>query len=488
MKQHILTAALLGLGALYTQASLTMCSPSNKEAETPSVVTNTDIIFHAWCWSFNTIRQNIADIAAAGYTIVQTPPAQHCITCTADDPGGNQLFGNGRWYYHYQPTDWKIGNYQVGTDQELEALCKEAKKYGITIIVDVLPNHTAIDDTQVEPDFDAAVGGHENLFHANGRNEIIDYNDRYQCTTGQMGGLPDVNTENPAFQSYFLHYLNELIRRGVRGFRFDTAKHIGLPSDPKDEKSIENNFWAVVTGRESACDSTLCISSDSLFLYGEVLQDQNVKETEYAEYMQLTASAMGWSLRQDLDSCNWLSYDVSQYSHPANPSQLITWVESHDTYCNDHPSAHFTDQQIRLGWLFLTARAYGTPLFYNRPAGSDGPAGNYWGNNIVGDMGNDNFKHPMTIAANQFRHWMRGLPEQLYFSQDGAVAEVCRGYTGAAVINIANKTAALSIPTTLPDNEYEDLLSGRVFTVDDGILKGNLEALSACILIRNKTH
>jgi len=49
-------------------------------AATPNVETSNDVILHAWCWSFNTIRENMADIAKAGYTIVQTVPAQHCVT------------------------------------------------------------------------------------------------------------------------------------------------------------------------------------------------------------------------------------------------------------------------------------------------------------------------------------------------------------------------------------------------------------------------
>ena len=74
-----------------------------------------EVILHAWSWSFNTIRENMADIAAAGYTLVQTSPAQQCVTETRGDKGGgNQIFGKGYWYYHYQPTDWKIGNYQLG--------------------------------------------------------------------------------------------------------------------------------------------------------------------------------------------------------------------------------------------------------------------------------------------------------------------------------------------------------------------------------------
>ena len=35
-------------------------------------------ILHAFCWSFNTIKANMKDIAEAGYTTVQTSPANAC--------------------------------------------------------------------------------------------------------------------------------------------------------------------------------------------------------------------------------------------------------------------------------------------------------------------------------------------------------------------------------------------------------------------------
>ena len=73
-------------------------------------------ILHAWCWSFKTIEENMDKIAAAGFSAVQTSPAN---TCLVGDYGGLEIYSedlNGKWYYHYQPTDWKIGNYQLGTE------------------------------------------------------------------------------------------------------------------------------------------------------------------------------------------------------------------------------------------------------------------------------------------------------------------------------------------------------------------------------------
>lgn len=467
-KFNLLFACLLSL-------SLIGCKQSPAE-EIPAE-TNDEIILHAWCWSFNTIKENLPDIAKAGFTIVQTSPANQCVV---GEDGGLQLMGKGKWYYHYQPTDWVIGNYQLGSREDFIDMCNEAKKCGIRIIVDVLPNHTAIDRSQISTRLDSAVGGRENLFHANGLNPIVDYNDRYQCTTGEMGGLPDVNTENPDFQYYYMQYVNDLLACGVRGFRYDTAKHIGLPSDPKDEKSPENDFWDVALGRKPIKDISLALPYDSLFVYGEVLQDKNVKEEEYGEYMKLTASNYGGLIRNVLHKHNFKADSISNWCHKVAPKDLVTWVESHDTYCNQNESACLSDTLIHLGWVFLVSRQYGTPLFYSRPAGSTRQ--NYWGDNLIGARGNDEFKCKEVVAANMFRHAMQGKAEQLIVSDNGAQVCVARSNAGLALINLAENTENIKIAVPLADGSYTDKVYGNKFTVADGTLTGEVQPLTSYII------
>ena len=462
---------------------LALTLPSWAAKPTSTVKTNNEVILHAWCWSFNTIRENMKAIADAGFTIVQTPPAQLCVTETKGDKGGgNKLFGEGYWYYHYQPTDWKIGNYQVGTRNDFKALCDEAKKYGVRIIVDVLPNHTSIDDTRTTAELDAAVGGHKNLYHQAGFTEIKNYNDRLQCTTGQMGGLPDVNTENPDFQFYYMTYVNDLIQLGCRGFRYDTAKHIGLPSDPKDPKSPENDFWDVAMGRKAVKGLKLALPEDSLFIYGEVLQDKNVKETEYAEYMQLTASNYGYIMREALQAGKFDTTKAGNWYHPVDPYKLISWVESHDTYCNAHESANLTNDQIRAAWAWLAARQFSTPLFYSRPNNSSPE--NVWGDNIVGARGNDQFIHPEVAAVNKFRKAMSGLAETLHYSADAKVGEVCRGKKGAMLVNFSADAVAVNMPTTLPNGKYIDPVHGSIFKVKKGVITGKVAPLASYVLVK----
>lgn len=462
---------------------LASCGGNN--ATTPLADTNDDVILHAWSWSFDTIAANMRDIAGAGYTYVQTSPAN---TCFVGEDGGKALFSQpgdsvrGKWYYYYQPTDWKIGNYLLGTRDQFKAMMDSAAKYNVKVIVDVLPNHTAVDHTAVLPDLDNAVGGHDKLFHANGLNDITDYNDRYQCTTGKMGGLPDVNTENPDFQAYYMAYVNDLLSLGVRGFRYDTAKHIGLPSDPLDSLAERNNFWDIATGREAVKGIRLSVPRDSLFIYGEVLQDRNVKETEYSEYMDLTASSYGHALRTVLDKGDFNADSLLTWHHPVDGRHLVTWVESHDTYANEHESAGLTDEQIRMGWVFLTARQNGTPLFFSRPAGSTRE--NYWGNNLVGARGNDEFKHPEVVAVNKFRRAMHGQPETISQTNNGAVVAVERGNAGIVLINLTATPQDIDITTTLPSGDYTDAVHNTNFIVTSGHITGHLAPYTSSILTK----
>ena len=440
-------------------------------------------ILHAWCWSFNTIKENMKDIAAAGFTTVQTSPANEC----KDTYSNMKLMGNdeingtdGCWWWQYQPTDWKIGNYQLGSRDDFKAMCAEADKYGIKVIVDVIPNHTTPDLPKVSDNLYNAVGGKDNLYHANGFKKITQWGNRYECTTGEMGGLPDVNTENPDFQAYFLKYLNDLIACGADGFRYDTAKHIGVPSDPLDAKSTRNNFWPVVTGEESAKGVTL--SDKNVFTYGEVLQGDNVPESEYAKYMRMTASSYGETLRGAVTGNSFDVNSISNWRH-ASPGRLVTWVESHDTYCNAGVSSRMTDEQLRLAWAVIAARKDGTPLFYSRPDGSNGASGNRWGNNVLGAKGNNEFKSTEVREVNLFRNAMAGKSEYLRNpGKDSQILQIDRGNEGTVIINLKEESVNINSDTKMKDGTYKDQVSGRTFTVSNGKISGTLDKRKVAVI------
>lgn len=474
-KNSFFKSALALTAAALMALSSVGCSKEGGEVDkkTVSDIEN-GVIFHAWCQSFNTIKESMQDIAYAGFTAIQTSPINACIV---GGNGGMQLNGEGKWYYHYQPTDWTIGNYQLGTKEEFTSMCQEAHKYGIKVIVDVVPNHTTPDIDSVGQGLIDAVGGLDKLYHQNGKNEIVNWSDRLECTTGQMGGLPDVNTENKDFQDYFIKYLNECISCGADGFRYDTAKHIGLPSDPTDEAAEKNNFWERVT--------TEITNADNIFNYGEVLQGDGEKIEEYQQSVGgTTASAYGEAVRNAVTSRKLNAASLTDLRINTEDPTAVTWVESHDNYCNDGTSTSLSDKQVILAWAIIAAREKGTPLFFDRPYGNT--AGNMWGTmNRIGAMGNPFYKDDTVVEVNRFRTAMTGEPEKLSNAdEEESVLLIERGSKGMVIVNGGRYSYTLkNSAVSLPDGTYTDRISGETeFTVENGTLSGLIFADTAVVL------
>lgn len=433
-------------------------------------------ILHCWCWSFNTIRTAMPDIAAAGFTALQTSPIN---TCKIGEYGELNLMSNdntGKWYYHYQPTDWQIGNYQLGTRDEFKAMCDEAKKYNIRVIVDVPPNHTTQNNKYSAKELEhlfSVVGGEDKLYHKNGLTMINNWGSRKQVVCYEIGGLPDVNTENPDFQAYFMQFMNDAIDCGAGGFRFDTAKHIALPDDPLDEASKENDFWPIFTGKKAIRGVTLH-NADKLFLYGEVLQGDNARENEYVQYLAaVPASSYGGKLRMRLGFRTFPVEQMTSWDIPVSGDKLVTWVESHDTYANKGASAHLSNFQLRAGWALLGARKEGIPLFFSRPQGAEGMQ--FPGDTKIGDIGNDQFKHPEVAEINKFRTAMQGEDDRMFNGEKPSVLFIERGKKGLVIINLALDSAKISADVSIPDGKYVDRANKIKFTVAGGKITGKMK-------------
>ena len=418
-------------------------------------------ILQAFSWDFQTIKKSMADIAAAGFTTVQTSPINACLE---GEDGGMELYGDGKWYYHYQPTDFKIGNYQLGTRDEFKAMCEEADKYGIKVLVDVIANHTTPQLDKVSEDLVKAGGGSfDTLFHQNNTKDINNWDDRLECTTAKMGGLPDINTERPSFQDYFLNFINDCIACGADGFRYDTAKHIGLPDDPKEDDGFKNNFWERVT--------TEIDNAKNMFIYGEVLQGGNDRLDDYINTIGRTTSSTYGSKIRSAVSGNFIDTSaVSDYwIGSSDPSRIVTWVESHDNYINDSSWQSLDNDHVILGWAIITARKDGTPLFFSRPYMSSWE--NIWGMNRIGAQGDDMYKDKRVSAVNFFRTAMNGEEENLVNPNlDSTVLMIERGKKGVVIVNTSGE-AEVNYETSLADGTYTDRVDGKtVYTVKGGKL------------------
>ncbi|MDP4119924.1 MAG: alpha-amylase family glycosyl hydrolase [Bacillota bacterium] len=425
-------------------------------------------ILHCWCWNFNTIKANIPSIAAAGFTSIQTSPINQVIV---GDNGGMQLMGNGKWYYHYQPTNYTIGNYQLGTLDEFKTMCQTAHQYHINVIVDSVVNHMTGSQGSIDSSIKNIAGG---AFH-NVSGGIG--SDRYSITQCQLLGLSDLNTQNPNIQQLIKNYLVSCVQAGANGFRYDAAKHIELPDDSTSGKpAFASNFWPTV------------LDNGSKFQYGEILQDgdgdsSSCRLAAYIKYMHVTSSSYGARIRSAVTGSNLAVSNIQDYLVSGiDPSNLVTWFESHDNYCGDNTYT-IPVQKVIDGWAIITARAGGTPLFFDRPAGST--TSSQWGNNLIGAAGSDMYKDSQVVAVNFFRNKFSSQPEALSNPNNNTkTLMIERGTSGCTIVNTDSNSLVLSnCPVkSMADGTYKDQVSGNSFTVSGGKISGTVPAGKVAVI------
>jgi alpha-amylase len=249
------------------------------------------LILHCWNWSYSNIKSSMADIAAAGYTSLQTSPVQ----MPKDAGSDNQ----GNWWKVYQPTTLSmVENHPwFGSKSDFKAMCDEAEKYGIKVIVDIVANHMANNTgsqgncradicSQNDPTF----RDDDSCWHLNG-SKGIDYGNQHRngdtsSLTHGFGGWPDLNTGNKKVQNAIISLLKECVDLGADGFRFDAAKHIELPTDPGGA----SDFWPTVT-------SAIRNYKSDVYLYGEILDDSATSISNYTKYLAVTDNRAGNSTR-----------------------------------------------------------------------------------------------------------------------------------------------------------------------------------------------
>ena len=419
---------------------------------------------HTFMWSFQTIKEHMEEIAQAGYTSIQI----NNVSAVKD----NSELGKGNWYlnwyYIYQPINTTIGNYILGSEDEFKEMCNIAHQYGVRVIVDAVANHFTSDWEVIDPSWQ-----NKEYFHPQA--PINDYNDREDCTQHTLTGLWDLNTQNGEVAQRMAEFYRKVVADGADGFRYDAAKHIELTNEFGGSQ-----YWNTI------------LPNGAQYQYGEVLQDKNVRETDYAAMFNdssingggVTASDYGQEMRNSMNdrSVNTRFFTDFRLNAPVN--QLVTWIESHDNYC-DRQSEKFTEQQVRTAWATMNARGKAMTLFFNRPYASGGTQEWFSEKSKIGDVGSDDWKQPGVVASNHFRNAMVGNDENIQncggdhcvmverFKSDGNASN--DGVLVATTDRGSQDLAGMS--TKLDNGTYKDEVSGSTITVSGGkITSGSVDA------------
>lgn len=277
-------------------------------------------IIHLLNWNFKSIESILSDIKKQSFDAIQI----NCVQPLKED----DVF---HWWLSYQPLGFRIGN-MYGSKDDLISLCNKAKSLGIKIIVDVVLNHMANKSDKEclipHPTVDLELREQKEFWKP--QKMLTDGDNRMSAVT-ELIGLPGLDLKNKKLRKIVFRFLNELKACGVSGFRFDAAKHIGLPND------------GVIFFDEVAS----FLIENNLIGYGEFLGGNEEWRNEFVDVLPI----------------------LSPYTSKINDiERMFTFIESHDTFLNDcYDSTRNISTNELCNLYSLLNYKYSNTLWYARP-------------------------------------------------------------------------------------------------------------------------
>lgn len=488
MKKAKKIASLVVASALLTSSFAAITSVNAAEVDSAQTASadstlrdkvGDGVMLHAFNWSYNTIKENLPAIAAAGYTTVQTSPVQQ--------PKDYSTSGDvtGQWWKLYQPISFHIAEESwLGTKDDLKSLCDEADKYGIKIICDIVSNHIANADEARPDTVSNQVKKYEPEFYKKRKTYTRTYkgdaNDSsvQAVVQGHVSKCPDLVTNDTAVQGYIINLLKECIDCGVDGFRFDAAKHI----ETEDDGEYASDYWKNIT--TSASSYYTQKTGDDLYIYGEILNNCGADRSysSYTKYINVTDNRTGDAVLYNVTKGKASTATNAKYKSGVAASNAVLWAESHDTYEGNSGSSGFSntadvsDENVVKAWAIVASRKDSTALFFARP-----------GTALMGGVSTDTtYKSTAVSEINKFHNLFVGQSEKL--GSSGDIAYVARGTSGIVLSNCKGTNASVSISGTgLADGKYTDTVSGAEFTVANGVLTGSIGKTGVAVVYNGTT-
>lgn len=240
-----------------------------------------------------------------------------------------------RWWGRYQPVDFTRIEGPLGGEGDLHALCQTARKVGLAIVADAVLHHLSNESRYVRLRGHRILSAQYPYFHARDLAGVH--------KLGRGRGLPILDTSSPWVRQQLREYLRKLYDLGVRGFRFDSAKHM----DP-------HLFPHLLDGLPP------------LLAFGElVYAHPEAFPRDYWRSMKAYDFPLARAMRQALAPGG----DLGSLLHPSalwGPLS-VPFANHHDLVKNRRAFADFrvADRRDRaLAYAYILARGEGTPLVY----------------------------------------------------------------------------------------------------------------------------
>jgi alpha-amylase len=252
-------------------------------------------IYQFYHTPWDTIRDSLPTIGAAGYDAIQVPPAQRSKRTWADpEPRG------------YQPIDHLDFTSVFGTESAFRAMIASAHDQGLDVIADAVMNHMA-----EGVDFDGFP--HFDWDHFRHAGPIKDDEDDWELENRDLEGLPDLRQESQHVRDHLEAYVQKYADCGVDGLRWDAVKHMPVwffrdHANPWAQRRGLYTIGEVLHGSVSYCERYL---------------DTGMAVMDYPLYFTMREEAFGSN--GDLRTLDGAGV-VAQH-----PRQTVTFVSNHDS-------------------------------------------------------------------------------------------------------------------------------------------------------------
>lgn len=418
-------------------------------------------IFHAFSWNTSKVLSELQNIKNVGFNAIQLSPLQ---------PIGSSD-GSKAWYDVYQPRGFTIagsGQSPIGSRSSLVELTTAADALGIDIMVDVVCNHLAnIESQWINQDDRFIINNH--LYHDNG--EVGDCVDLVHTVRGSLSNMPDLMTENESVQDRVISMLKEYIDAGVRGFRFDAAKHIETPEDGE----YASNFWPRVIGAIN--EYSVKHTGRAPYSYGEILgiagNGWSRNWAGYTSYIDVTDYSLISNERSAVlgsdegSAATNAGYYIGNDSKPYN---ALLFAESHDNFCHNETKWEDSDVMNILYGIHTSRNGPSTLYFPRINDGND--YGNYYGSvepKVNVSNPSTDYKGSVISAINKLHNDFLGASE--YLSAYGGCTINARtlpaGKIGIFVGQLdAASSAKIRVLTSggyINNGTYKDLITNNIY-------------------------
>ena len=397
-------------------------------------------ILHAWNWKINDVKSHLYSIKEAGYGAIQLSPLQ----VKVDKSNYSNQSTSSQWWKLYQPLAFKISEGEesfLGTKDDLKSLCKEADKYGLKIVMDIVSNHLAGTNNNYNDQVYTKYPLHTYGQKTN--------DNSIQAVVQGHIGLPDLDTSKNQVQQDVLSLLKDYIDSGIDGFRFDAAKHIETP----DDGEYASNYWPTIL--DGASNYAKSKNMDIPYYYGEILNTcgKGRSFSSYTKYMSIVDN------KQATDTVNAIynksiSSIKSTYNTKEDPSKLVLWAESHDTYANDsgyESTRSYNTETINKAYIIQASRKDAATLYLARPTNMNVT--------ICSIDDNSGWKNQEIKMVNKFHSYFLKENENIN-NNNGCFVNV-RGNKGAVIVDVVGTGSASIDVIGLSNGAYIDLISSR---------------------------